>query len=169
MEAKFTVTNRIIKELEKGYVIEVGIMGEQAAAVHKEEDEKGNLVMPKRPLTNAFLGAIHEYGSVERNIPARSFLRMPLESRFPLIIRANAKSLVEYLAQGRFKEWLIKLGLKAENIVNEAFNTSGWGMWPALKQSTVRRRKKGKKYNNPLPLLDTGQLSSSISSRVVNK
>lgn len=168
MKAKFAVTNTILKELKKGFIVEVGIMGEQAAAIHKVRNDDDELVEPKKPVTNAFIGAVHEYGCVSRNIPARSFLRMPLESRMPLVLKASADSLVEYLAKGRLREWLVQLGAKAEKIVNEAFHTSGWGTWKALKASTIRHRKKGKEYNAPMPLLDTGQLSASISSRVVS-
>lgn len=167
MEAKFQVINTIIKELNKGYILEVGIMGEKASQIHKVQNEDGELVTPKEPLTNAFIGAVHEYGSISRNIPARSFLRMPLESRFGMMVKANLKSLVEYLANGRFRQWLEKAGLKAENIVQEAFHSSGWGSWKPLKPSTLRHRKKGHNGEAPLPLLDTGQLSASISSRVV--
>ena len=167
MEAKFKVINTVISELEKGYVIEVGILGEQASSIHKVENEKGELVMPKQPLTNAFIGAVHEYGSISRNIPERSFLRTPLASRVPLLIKANVDTLVQYLATGRFKKWLEGMAIKAENVVREAFHTSGWGSWKDLKPATIRRRKKGKNGGSPLPLLDTGQLSDSITSRVV--
>lgn len=168
MDAKLKVTNTILNELKKGYAIEVGILGEKAREIHLIENEDGELVEPKRAVTNAYIGAVHEYGCVSRNIPERSFLRVPLESRFPMLLRANIKSMLEYLSAGRFREWLVSMGLKAEDIVSEAFETSGWGTWKALKASTIRHRKKGKEYNAPMPLLDTGQLSRSIASRVVS-
>ena len=166
MIAKFKGINTILKELGKGYAINVGIMGSKADDIHKIKNEKGEWVEPKEPLTNGFIGAIHEFGSVSRNIPARSFLRFPLRIGLPTKLRLNQKGMVNALLQGTFKNWLTKLGFACEEIVDHAFESSGDGSWKPLKASTIRARKK-KGADKFLPLIDTGQLRRSISSEVV--
>lgn len=168
MIAKFDGINKIIKELDKGYAINVGIMGEQATTVHKVKNEDGELVTPKQPLTNAFIGAVHEFGSISHNIPARSFLRMPLRTKLPEILKLHSMGMIRSILENRFPRWLQNLAMACENVVQDAFDTSGFGTWQPLKPATLRHRKKSKiAGEKPLPLVDTGQLRSSISSEVV--
>lgn len=158
MIAKFDGINKIIKELDKGYAINVGIMGEKA---NKEHDSESGL-------TNAFIGAVHEFGSISHNIPARSFLRMPLRTKLPDILKLHTTGMIKSILENRFPRWLQNLAMACENVVQDAFDTSGFGTWQPLKPSTLRHRKKSKiAGEKPLPLVDTGQLRSSISSEVV--
>ena len=138
------------KELSQDYAVEIGILGSDA---FKERDDIHE--------TNAFIGAVHEFGSLERNIPARSFLKMPLETKLPEEIKKGSESFVEYAAKGRLELWYSKLGLKAEKIIDDAFETGGFGTWDELKEKTIRRKKSSK------ILVDTSQLRSSITSEVV--
>lgn len=87
----FGKLKKVIKQMNESYVARVGIIGAEAQAKHSDTD-----------LTNAELGAIHEFGAtinvtkkmrgfffkkygIQKSkkpvvIPARSFLRMPLLS-----------------------------------------------------------------------------------------
>lgn len=161
MEARFKNIDTIIKELDKGLVLEVGIMGEKASEVHKVKNEKGELVSPQKPLTNAFIGAVHEYGSVSRGIPARSFLRMPIRMKLASVLQKAGLFFVDMVKKGKYAQWLGNLGLELEDVIYEAFHSRGFGQWQALKPQTIKRK------GSDMPLLDTGQLSASISSRVV--
>lgn len=138
------------RELNNHYVVEVGILG--ADAVKERDDIKE---------TNAYIGAIHEFGSVEQNIPARSFLRMPLETKLPDEIRKGSEKFIEYAAAGKLEHWFYKLGYKAEKIIDEAFETGGFGTWQPLSPITVALKGSDK------ILVDTAQLRSSITSEVV--
>ena len=138
------------RELSQNYAVEVGILGSDAFKERKDIKE-----------TNSYIGSVHEFGSIERNIPARSFIRMPLETKLPEEIKKGSESFIEYAAKGRLEDWYSKLGLKAEKIIDDAFETGGFGQWQELKPETIRRK------NSSKILQDTSQLRSSISSEVV--
>jgi phage gpG-like protein len=162
MQAKFTNINRILSQIDGSYSVNVGIMGSKASKTHKDKKKK------KTKLTNGELGAIHEFGSISRGIPARSFLRYPIQFHFPMWLRENKKSFIKYLIQGRYLQWLEIMGGAAENIVQNAFDTSGFGMWKPLKPATIKARKKSKiAGESALPLIDTSELRRSITSEVV--
>ena len=62
-----------------------------------------------------------------------------------------------------------KLAKFAEGIVLQAFPTSGYGTWPALKRGSTEIAGYGKQGGDEAHLILTGQLRQSISSRVVSK
>ena len=88
----FGKLKKVIKQMSESYVVKVGIIGAEAQAKHRDTN-----------LTNAELGAIHEFGAtinvtkkmrgfffkkygIQKSkkpvvIPTRSFLRMPLLSK----------------------------------------------------------------------------------------
>jgi hypothetical protein len=153
----------LVKGLDKNIVVKVGIFGDKAA--RKEG-----------PLTNADVGLVHEVGSYKRNIPMRSFLRMPLFQKSKEIIAQSGKNMKKLLAEGNKMQILKNLGVACEAAIGEAFNTKGFGLWRANKTATRRAKLrrggfKGKKLSRALkladsPLIDTGQLQRSISSKV---
>lgn len=162
MQAKFTNINKILSQIDSSYSVNVGIMGSKASENHKGKKKK------KTKITNGELGAIHEFGSISRGIPARSFLRYPIQFHFPMWLKKNSKNFVKFLLQGRYLQWFEIMGGAAENIVQNAFDTSGFGMWKPLKPSTLKSRKKSKiEGESALPLIDTGELRRSITSEVV--
>ena len=160
MEARFAIMDRITKELSKNYSVCVGILGEDASEPHKMRKKDGSIVTPKKPKTNAFIGAIHEYGSVSNNIPARSFLRYPIKMRLGTMLEKNKDTLTRSLVKGTYKQWLENLGFALEEIVNNAFETGGFGMWKPIEKQTARRK------GSDMILVDIGQLKASISSEV---
>tara|TARA_R110000803_G_scaffold172825_2_gene235621 strand:- start:43 stop:513 length:471 start_codon:yes stop_codon:yes gene_type:complete len=110
---------------------------------------------------NAELGLIQELGSFSRNIPARSWLMMPLTERKAEIVKflqsKKAKELVESM---EFDRLLELMGLKAEGIIDKAFTSSGFGKWQPNSPATVRRK------GSSRPLIDTSELRRSVSSEL---
>ena len=141
----------IIKGMKKNYAARVGILGDK-----NQRDETS--------LTNAEIGAIHEFGSLSRNIPKRSFIRLPLEVKLPEWIKKHGDDYFEFAEGGRLDLFYEGLGLDAEGMIAEAFETSGFGTWAP----DSPRTKKKYPTPDPKPLIDTSQLRNSISSEVVN-
>lgn len=154
-------------ELSARYVTRVGILG--GAGMHQETETitVGNKTYTKKTgtdsaMSNAEIGTIHEFGSVSANIPPRSFLRMPIETKRDDVIKAMTGSTVRRAFEARqFRKIFSLLGVAAENIVQDAFSTGGFGKWPALKASTVRAK------GSSAPLINSGQLRKSVTSDVV--
>ena len=135
--------------------VKVGIIGSKAAVKRKDE------------LTNAQIGFIQEFGKLtgKPRIEPRSFIDMPLKLHLNDKIKEK-KSLAKKefemaLKEGKADEFVRKVGIVAEEVIQEAFETSGWGQWKPNAESTKRRKGSDK------PLIDTGELRRSISSEVI--
>lgn len=142
--------DQLIKAL-KGQLprIHVGIIG---GSVRKDQ---------KLGETNAGIGLIHEYGG--GHCPQRSFLRVPLIDRLKKTMDNSGAfdkdTLTEVVKQATIIPWLKKISVLAEGIVTGAFETGGYGKWPAWKNPNY------KNGGNSL-LVDTGQLRDSITSEI---
>lgn len=105
------------------------------------------------------VGAIHEYGSPSRNIPARSFLRMPM-----FVNRDKIKKMIftEFIKVKNQKtsvsEALNRLGAYGEGLSKASFRDNNWS---PLKPATIKA--KGNKGN---PLINTKQLRDSIIYKI---
>ena len=132
-------------------IVKVGVL----RSGNGRDDEEGT------PMGNAEIGLIQEIGSISRNIPARSWLRMPIETRQKELIKFMQSPKAQGLAESLdFEKLLELLGLSAEVIIHEAFQTSGFGKWPANAPATVAAKGSSK------PLIDTRQLERAVSSEV---
>jgi phage gpG-like protein len=111
--------------------------------------------------TNAAVGAIHEFGG--KNMPVRSFLRMPIADQLQKRMEASGAFdedvLKMVVKEGTVLPWLKKIAVLAEAIVIESFATGGFGKWPAWRTPNY------KNAGNQL-LVDSGQLRDSITSEV---
>ncbi|MDE2019616.1 MAG: hypothetical protein KGJ13_04695 [Patescibacteria group bacterium] len=119
--------------------------------------------------TNAYIGAMHEFGSPSRNIPARSWLEMPLIHEKETIVEevASAEASHEFLKSGDFRKFLMLLGLSAVKAIHLAFETGGFGDWKPLKVETIARKKrKGSSYPDSI-LVDTASLAKSVAYEVI--
>lgn len=114
-------------------------------------------------LSNVEIGRIHEFGSISRKIPARSFLRVPLRKNADKLLAVLQDNILakQALSQGNAILALELLGVKAEAIVLGAFRNNGYGTWARLKSSTLKKKRSNK------PLIETGQLRRAITSKVV--
>lgn len=112
-------------------------------------------------ITNAELGAIHEFGVPEKNIPERSSMRSTASE--------------ESQNLGRLAKIQISECLRGETSAHDAFATVGAylqgkivdkitdGDFEPNTEATVKRKKSSK------PLIDTGQLRGAITYEVREK
>jgi|WetSurMetagenome_2_1015567.scaffolds.fasta_scaffold300585_1 hypothetical protein len=110
------------------------------------------------------VASVHENGSVDGRIPPRPFLSMPCIMYRNDIRETYARGLKRYLTtpQG----WEKVLGAvchKAEEIVNEAFDTGGFSLWPPLKEVTVARK------GSRAILIHTGNLRRNVRTKITKK
>ncbi|MCX5794953.1 MAG: hypothetical protein NTY77_05625 [Elusimicrobia bacterium] len=158
-----------LNALRGRYRIRVGIFGD------KNSRKKG-------ALTNAEIGAVHEYGSVERKIPQRSFLKTPLIMKGEEFIGREIRE--KHLKDLMYRDvvgFCKRLGKAAENVVDAAFQTGCWGFWPQLKYRTLlgklrgsleRRRQMAAEQieegaSHASILIQSAQLRRAIASKVV--
>jgi phage gpG-like protein len=142
--------NKLQRLLNEQYSVKLGILGEKAKAVHNDTD-----------LTNVEIGTIHEFGSMSNNIPRRSFLKNTVvkkESDIQKKIRSLLKR--HYNKPDGLEKVATLIGIYGEALVQEAFETGGFGTWQPLSQRTIDAK------NSSAILIDTGQLRGSISSKV---
>lgn len=151
-EVRFDLSqlNDFAKTLGKTHILKVGIQGAKNAR------KTGGI-------SNAEVGAAHEFGSYIHKVPMRSFLRMPLHSKAPKILAEVAKHALDYLTKPNGMVGLLKsLGAECVGQISDAFQSRGFGTWAALRPNTVAN----KIQNNPQPLINTRQLSRSITAKV---
>jgi phage gpG-like protein len=115
---------------------------------------------------NAKVGAAHEYGAPSKNIPRRSFLRMPLLSLSETMKKEPPVKdiVIHHVAEKHnIRPWLDKIAGIAMNLVLSAFASDGFGRWAAHSPDYSKRSKSGQ------ILVDTGQLRDSVTWEVVKK
>ena len=132
-------------------VVKVGILGDK-----NKRDDSGEV-------TNAEIGLVHELGSKSRNIPARSFLQMPLHQRQQEIVAETKAGAESKIKKGDTLAVLKTLGVACENAVQDAFGTQGFDTWEPDKPETIARK------GSAAPLIDSAQLRKSITSKVEKK
>jgi phage gpG-like protein len=148
LKIDLTNLNKVIGNLEADFVARVGILGD------KNSRTDGGL-------SNSEVGAAHEFGSVSKGIPKRSFLRVPLKLKRKDLINGVAKVVKNNLTKPNGAMLTFKqLGLLGEGIVKKAFDTKGYGTWQPLSQSTIDAK------GSSTILVDSAQLKRSITSRV---
>lgn len=146
----FTNLGRFTRAMADKRVVRVGIFGRK----NSRNDSGG--------VTNAEVGFIHEFGQPPR-IPKRSFLRMPIFQKSDQILASvKAAGALEKWGAGKGVEVLTDLGIAAEKVILDAFESAGWGSWKGNAPSTVARK------GSSSPLIDTSQLRKSIASQVVS-
>lgn len=140
--------DQLIKTLKTNPVVEVGVLGDKNSRASK-----------KGQLTNATVGAAHEFGTSK--LPIRSFLRMPITENLEKFLEASGaftpETLDEVIKSGSIMGWMDKVGIVAEQVIATAFETGGFGKW---KPSNMRFK------DNWQTLVETQQLRNSISHRV---
>lgn len=109
--------------------------------------------------SNATIGMKHEFG--DDKLPIRSFLRAPISENMQSYLdnsdAFDKEAVKKVIEEKSFIPWLKKLGVLAEAIVSDAFNTGGFGKW---KPSNMDFKK------NHQTLVETQQLRNSITSEV---
>ena len=149
VELKTADLDKLIKSLKGNMpMVRVGILGDKNV---RTSDKVGP--------SNAEVGASHEFGTT--TVPIRSFLRVPIADNLQKYLdNSNAfdsDALKKVIATGSITEWLKKIGILAESIVADGFDSGGFGKW----QPSDMTNKK-----NHQTLVETQQLRNSITSDV---
>ncbi len=149
-EVKLDLTNLVAlrKELGKKYSTKVGILGS------KDARDGGS---------NATIGLAHEKGVASKNLAPRSWLEMPLIEKLSGAIKEIGQDVFDGLNKKNINQFFKKLGILAEGIIQDAFDTGGFGKWKKLENST--KKKKG--FDKIL--IESTQLRKSVSSEVVKE
>lgn len=139
--------DKLIKALREPLpTVRVGILGDKNA--RKESVDN-----------NATIGAKHEFG--EDGMSQRSFLRVPIIENLQKYLDKsdafNPAALGRIAKEGTIIGWLENIGKIAALIVDDAFETGGFGKW---KPSNMKFKKRQQ------TLVETQQLRNSISSEV---
>jgi phage gpG-like protein len=104
------------------------------------------------------LAAVHEYGSNDLRIPARSFIRSTCDAKgkehLELIRKLQWKIIGRHITA---KQALVQLG---EVVSKDMVQTINAGIEPELKEVTIKRKKSSR------PLIDTGRLKAAITHEV---
>lgn len=88
-------------------------------------------------LTNASLAAIHELGSPEHGLPARSMLKVPIADHAQEIINVFKGKADAYLYKGTLEKLYKLVGIACEKVVDGAFASGGYGKWAPLRYETL--------------------------------
>lgn len=153
-------TKEMLRELNK-YEAKVGILKD------KKHDKDSDF-------STAELGAVHEFGSLSGNIPARSFLRLTEQEKgaeMTAFVKGQEDKIIERVIKKDSKTVLKRLALKWLSFVHECFETEGFGGWEPLDDKTLaaRERKRFKDGQGGVMILqDTGALERSITYEVTN-
>ncbi len=145
---------KVQERIGKAYRTDIGIL----ASKNPVDIETG--------INMATLGQIHYYGSISNKLPARDWLKMPVEMGIRKHLKTYGKKLFTSIKNEKdLKQFHNFLGVECYNAVMDAFDTNGFGTWEPLKESTVKR----KKQNKEKILTETGQLRQSVSFRTEKK
>lgn len=143
--------DKYVKDINRSVYAEVGILG----------------AMTDEGISIADYGMAHEFGVIEHNLPRRSFIKDPLEAHLGNEIIKAEKTIGRYLEAGKIEKAVGVMGYKAVEVIKKAFETENDHKWEPLSETTIKmmseNRRKGWKI-----LQDTGDLLSSISSKVVS-
>lgn len=148
----------LAKALGGQYNIKVGIMG---ASSQRQNGDTGK--------TNAEIGFINEFGKLTGfpKIPARSFLRMPLTLYLADYLSRkksfSKQAIDQAVKEGKLLDLAKKVGIVAEEVIQEAFATRGFGNWAPNAPYTIEKK------GSDSPLIDTGELRRSITSKAEKK
>jgi phage gpG-like protein len=150
MTADFSGLEKLLKNLKKTIYVDIGILGSGKVS------ESGESVVE--------YGAQHEFGVISKRLPERSFIRLGLRMRQKQIMAAAQKAFTENPED--IKGLFTTIGIEGENAIKEAFQTSGFGTWAPLSENYKIRPSGQSVDESSKPLLDTGALRNSITSKV---
>lgn len=105
-------------------------------------------------------GAANEFGVIEKRIPERSFIRMPLEEKQDDIAEYVDGRAQEHLEGGEVSAIFEDIGIAAQSKIQEAFDTEGFGTWAPNAEITIALKK------SDTPLIDKGLLRKAVTYEV---
>ena len=148
IDADFSGLDRLLAGLKGNHYVDVGVLGENGG-----KTEAGGATL-------AMIGAVHEFGSISRKIPKRSFITMPLTTGQDKIQADVQPRMAKHLETGDVKGIFADIGIAAEARIQEAFETGGFGTWAPDAPATVQAK------GSDSILIDDGSLRKSIASKI---
>ncbi len=156
-----TAVKMSVRERDRGYrrmaqltaaasrhmnTVDVGVIGDKAAEPHEEGGD----------LTVAQVAGFHEFGTV--GVPERSFIRGWVDENAKTVRRVRRKEAEKIVRRKQsIKQGLDRMG---QVFVGGMQARIAKGIDPPLSPVTIERK------GSSAPLIDTGQLRSSITHRV---
>jgi len=142
----FSGLEKLIAGLKEKHFVDIGVFG---SAVTPE----GQSV--------AEYGAYNEFGSITKpdHPPKRSFIRMPLTKRQAKIEAYVKKNMQEHIEKGNIKAIFEDIGIAGESVIQEAFDTRGFGTWKENADRTVAAK------GSDAPLINDGTLRHAVTHR----
>ena len=133
--------------------VKVGVLSDRAGEAKRARGES-----PVKGLTVLEVAKVHEFGAPAAGIPARSFLRGTVDEQ-DSEIRADQHKIAVAVISGRLdlRRGLDQLGARVAAKIQQRIAR---GIEPPLQARTIARKGSSK------PLVDTGQLRSSITWEV---
>lgn len=156
VKTDFTLLDNLKMMLGKAPYVKVGILGSSTSRKIKAN---------KREVSaNATIGFKHEVGSYSDKIPRRSFLEMPIRTKFEEYMEKSEKlsrdEFKKAVKEGKLFRFMKLMGILGERCVLDAFSTRGFGKWKPNAPYTIAQK------GSDSPLIDTGELRKSITSSV---
>jgi phage gpG-like protein len=152
-----------------GLRVAVGVLGAAAAAPHKDENGESHATVAEVATWNHFGTSAPETSDFKEgdtvdhvvHIPARPFISLALENH-----KAELQKGFERIGRGVLEDKLEArqaLGLMGESVVGAIKTQIADGVPPSNAESTKERKR------SSVPLIDKGQLRSSVSYQVRDK
>ena len=180
---KYGALKNLVQEMAKNYSVKVGLLANKSGS----EEVSPNLDMAGLGAVQEFGARIkvtdkmrgyfaYAFGinlkksTTEIVIPARSWLQKPIERSADLRKKIRQKAeltkdeislaeefISEYGESGILKELAYAVATSALEIIDEAFESSGFGEWQPNSTLTIREKGSAK------PLIDEGRLRSAVT------
>ena len=188
IEAKinFGALKKLVKEMSKNYSVKVGLLASKGGSSEVSPNldlaglgavqEFGARIKVTDKMRGYFayaFGINLKKSTTEIVIPARSWLQKPIERSAELRKKIRKKAeltkdeislteefIAEYGESGILKELAYAVATSSLEIIDEAFETKGFGEW--ANNSTLTVRGKG----SAEPLIDTGRLRGAITYEI---
>lgn len=143
----FSKLEKLIKELGGKHSVDVGVFADAKTPDGMQVAE---------------YGAYNEFGSivVKDRPPKRSFIRMPIEQKQDKIATYVSGKAKDHLEEGDVKAVFQDIGIAAESVIQEAFDTQGFGSWAPNAEYTIKHK------GSSTPMIDDGTLRKAITHRV---
>lgn len=107
--------------------------------------------------------AANEFGSIERKLPVRSTIRMPLEAKQADIANYVEKKAPDHIEKGNIGAIFEDIGNAGVAKIQEAFDSRGFGMWEPDSDKTIQRK------GSDAPMIDKGLARKSMTYRTNTK
>jgi len=145
IEGDFSKLEKLIENLKGDHSVDIGVF---------ESAVTGD------GMSVATYGAYNEFGSISGDHPPkRSFIRMPLEQKQAKIAQYAEKNAQKNIESGNVKAIFEDIGIAGESVIQEAFDTRGFGTWKPDADSTIEKK------GSDAPLIDIGTLRHAITHR----